>query len=361
MTSLKQLHFVLKNGLRREGTAWRALRAVRETALHFRRANLDVATDNYLLDRNPIILFTHWEPHHLRLMLDVLPGERPAHIFFFLWWSHETAGRVTLLCNEYHKYIKRRPGHRIQFLCNTIKEAALIEAEGVPCMYCNHNAFIDESLYRPYPECAKRFDAIYNSRLEPFKRHHLAQKIRSLALVTYGVDDLPASHVQNVRTALAHGEWLNFADDGRYRLISREEVPVLLAAARVGLCLSAEEGAMYSSGEYLLCGLPVVSTPSVGGRDVFFDDEYTAIVEDTAESVAAGVEKMAALPLDSSQIRARTLERMWTHRRRLIGFIQKIYEAERKQSIVQTDLSVWFRNRMLEWHKWSDIAREVRG
>ena len=34
---------------------------------------------------------------------------------------------------------------------------------------------------------------------------------------------------------------------------------------------------MLASIEYLLAGLPVVSTPSLGGRDHYFDDEYCLI------------------------------------------------------------------------------------
>mgnify|MGYP006234474903 CR=1 FL=1 len=55
--------------------------------------------------------------------------------------------------------------------------------------------------------------------------------------------------------------------------------------------MSSAEGAMYSSVEYLLCGLPIVSTKSTGGRDVFFTNENCIIAEDTPESVAECVQK----------------------------------------------------------------------
>jgi glycosyltransferase involved in cell wall biosynthesis len=44
-----------------------------------------------------------------------------------------------------------------------------------------------------------------------------------------------------------------------------------LARAVVGLCLSTVEGSNYASMEYMLAGLPIVSTPSIGGREVYFD------------------------------------------------------------------------------------------
>ena len=45
--------------------------------------------------------------------------------------------------------------------------------------------------------------------------------------------------------------------------------------------MSSQEGAMYSSVEYLLCGLPIVSTKSTGGHDVFFTDTNCIIAEDS--------------------------------------------------------------------------------
>ena len=45
------------------------------------------------------------------------------------------------------------------------------------------------------------------------------------------------------------------------------------------------EGANYSSSEYLLCGLPVVSTESSGGRDYWFDDYNSIICKPNEDSV----------------------------------------------------------------------------
>jgi len=61
--------------------------------------------------------------------------------------------------------------------------------------------------------------------------------------------------------------------------------------SKVGLCLSKKEGAMFASIEYLLCGLPIVSTRSVGGRDEFFTDKNCIFAEDNAESVKQCVDE----------------------------------------------------------------------
>jgi glycosyltransferase involved in cell wall biosynthesis len=357
MTTTEQLRRALTYRLRREGLVWRSLRAVDGMLLPFKRLDLGAATDNLVLDTDPIVLITHWETHHLRLMRQVLPRTR-AYVLFFLWWTHETGDRVRLLRREYHRYVKERPEHRILFLCNTSTEASLLSRAGIPSVHCNHNAFLDERLYRPLP-AVKRFDAVYNSRLEPFKRHALARQVRSLAILTYGLDESPVGYVREVRQMLAHAEWLNFPAQDGYRLIPREEIPRHLASARVGLCLSAEEGAMYASGEYLLCRLPIVSTRSKGGRDVFFDDEYVAIVDDTPEAVAAGVERMVRLSPDPEYIRNRTIEKLRRHRDLLIDSVQRIYDAEGVGRRFGQEFPARFTNRMLGWHRWSDISRRL--
>ena len=76
-----------------------------------------------------------------------------------------------------------------------------------------------------------------------------------------------------------------------YQHIDKEEINNLLNKSKIGLCLSRVEGAMYSSVEYLLCGLPVVSTKSMGGRDAFFTNTNCLIADDTPESVAECVKK----------------------------------------------------------------------
>ena len=111
-------------------------------------------------------------------------------------------------------------------------------------------------------------------------------------------------------------------------MIRPEDMYKYINQARVGLCLSAEEGAMYASAEYLLCGLPVVSTRSTGGRDTYFDDTYVKIVEDTPEAVAEGVEEMIERNIDPHYIRERTITKMKEHRDTFINLIQSIYDKE---------------------------------
>ena len=120
----------------------------------------------------------------------------------------------------------------------------------------------------------------------PFKRHELAAEVANLALLhAQFKEPPPESHAYGVRNALKDAHWFNDDSIGRYRLLGPSEINEAYNECKTGLCLSAEEGAMYASIQYLLAGVPVVSTRSGGGRDTFFDPRTTLIVDDNATAV----------------------------------------------------------------------------
>ena len=76
-----------------------------------------------------------------------------------------------------------------------------------------------------------------------------------------------------------------------------------IGEAACGLALSAVEGAMFSCGEYSLCGVPVVNTKNLGGRDTLLPDFAVRYADDTADSVAENVEYCVNNPIDPQEIR----------------------------------------------------------
>ena len=60
---------------------------------------------------------------------------------------------------------------------------------------------------------------------------------------------------------------------------------------------------MFSCGEYSLCGVPVVNTKNLGGRDTLLPDFAVRYADDTAESVAENVEYYVNNPIDPQEIR----------------------------------------------------------
>ena len=109
-------------------------------------------------------------------------NHRVVYILVSLSWCHEFPRRIKQLTLWQAQHLRRFPRHRSIFMANR---------NGVPqagsCRAGNglvsSNAFVSPAIFRPLPESKKRFDAVYDARINPFKRHNLATGIRSLALI----------------------------------------------------------------------------------------------------------------------------------------------------------------------------------
>jgi glycosyltransferase involved in cell wall biosynthesis len=146
--------------------------------------------------------------------------------------------------------------------------------------------------------------------------------VENLALITYRKGDSSRSYVKSTLASLGHATWLNGRPDRRIEWFGDAAVNRNLNRARVGLCLSATEGFMHASAQYLLAGLPVVTTPSVGGRAIFYEPDYVRTVAADPAAVAAAVEAFCAAPPDAGHIREKTLEKFALHRARFLELIR---------------------------------------
>lgn len=243
------------------------------------------------------------------------------------YYTYETPGRIDELKGQVEQFRTRYPQHKLHFVCATRAEHRMFEEAGlVPATFMNKNALVDERLFTVQEGVAKEFDAVYNAQIFPVKRHYLAASIPRLALLGYQDPRLAsevAEYGEEVRESLKHAVWLNDI----HHPIPPRDVPSVISRAKVGLCLSNEEGPMAASIEYLLCGLPVVSTQSLGGRDVFFDDDYALIVDDNVEAVSEAVQELIGRNLDPHMIRSRTLMKMIEHRQVFVDTVQSYIDA----------------------------------
>jgi hypothetical protein len=114
---------------------------------------------------------------------------------------------------------------------------------------------------------------------------------------------------------------------------------------------------MYASIQYLLAGLPVVTTRSLGGRDVFFDQEYVATVDDRAEAVRLGVEELIRRDIPPGVIRAKTLARIAVQRSALIAIVQRIYDEEGEGRDFSAEWPALFHHKMLRHQRHEDTIR----
>lgn len=201
---------------------------------------------------------------------------------------------------------KLLPGHVFLPLTATENETFCLAQHGIPSLLASGLIFVDETLWRPRPDDIPglpMFDAVYVARLDPGKRHELAQGIDRLMLIYgYALSQPPAEAYARVRALLPKAFYAN------HRLskggdLEQAEICRLFGHSRVGLCLSAVEGCMRVSMEYLLAGLPVVSTPSIGGRDRYYVAPYCRIADPHPDSVAAAVRDLAEKNLNHQKIR----------------------------------------------------------
>lgn len=198
-------------------------------------------------------------------------------------------------------------GHaKIFFATNEPSEARWLRLCGLQAGCFSHNLHVRENFFVPSSQ-PKQFDAVYAAQMAPFKRLHLASRIRSLNVITYQRGH-PQWDLHAYAPELSHSVY-------NPTFMSREAVLDIYQRSQVGLALSKIEGAMFSSCEYLLCGLPVVSTPNRGGRDRYFEPWYATTVAADPTAIAAAVERLVAVPPDAEEIRRTVIAKM--HRDRL--------------------------------------------
>jgi len=283
--------------------------------------------------------------------------DRDAYFLFAFTRSMEERSVIEKLKVDTVDHGKKFPRHRFIFLCNAKSEVELLKEYGLDAHLINHNCFVDERIFTVKAEVEKVYDAVYDAQLSRVKRHYLASEIESLAFITYlFYPGLREAFVLDVIRGFDKAHWFNKPYRRDYRVLAPGEVADALNMCRVGLCLSAEEGGMYASIQYMLCGLPIVSTRSKGGRDEFFDDRYVKIADDTPGAVKAGVEEMIGRNIPAGLIRGETIKKITAHRDRLITLVQRIYGEQGIERDFRREWERMFFNKMLRPRKISEAV-----
>lgn len=260
-----------------------------------------------IVSTDPLIVMAKRDPD-LPFGLASLEPERfdgvPSLHFVGLTWSSESKNMAERAKRDLVEIERRLPQARFVVLANTLIESLVLSEAGVPNIVANELIFIDERAYTPASPAARRpptYDAVYVGRLHDAKRHELATAIANLLLI-YAKPE--AREIERVKALLPNARFANHEfNGGTHKLLKDTEVRELLLASSVGLCLSATEGAMRASIEYRMCGLPVVSTKSTGGRDRYLFGPHVRIVRDDPDEVAAAVRELKAKAFDPFAVR----------------------------------------------------------
>lgn len=212
-------------------------------------------------------------------------------------------------------------------LCNDERDMELFEKYQFHAVLVNQNAMLDENQTMfPLPT-VKLYDAIYVARLIELKRHYLANLIGNLALVAGPTAGSAPSNSIPPHTFRNELE------------LPPSEVCKKINQSYCGLILSANEGASFVSSEYLLCGIPVVSTQSEGGRSIWYNAYNSIIAEPTPASIKEAVNYFVNNPRDPERIRNDHILLGNLHRQRFIHLISSILE---KSGIQYIDAQKYF-------------------
>ena len=258
-----------------------------------------------------LVLFFHDGVNTIRDLAEEGLLERSLCYFTFSWFvSKKTvesiAGKVAAarsICGD------EAISKHLRFLLNSPEEydnaVRLLPEEC--CVLFSNAALLNERQF-PLLDVEKTHDAVYNARANSFKRHELTAMVEDKIFVCYDWKEQDLNLEQ-------------FEPKEIFRNLKGNKVAKVIQMARVGLMLSEREGACYASLEYLLCGMPVVSTPSHGGRDAYYDETTAIVCDPTPEAVARAVEEAVGKCQDGTfsrdRIRETTLARMDGFRRGL--------------------------------------------
>ncbi|MDR8393376.1 glycosyltransferase [Aliifodinibius sp. S!AR15-10] len=283
----------------------------------------------------------------LRYDIDIICGT---------WWTLEHIKRVIKVAYIYYSVNNKYDNINVIIACNTLKEYRYLKILGIEVLFCNQNCFVDENLFRICDKVDRKYKAIYNAVLKEWKRHYLCNEIENLGIVTYNFSN--TEYKNRLDKSLDDPYWFNY-NNGEPLFLNNEQLVKALNQAQVGLALSKEEGAMYASIEYLMCGLPVVSTSSKGGRDVFFNNKNSVIVEPTPSAVKEGVDYFLERDIDPYQIREVTLNKIHEHRERFISYVNKLIKKKGVSHDISDTWNQWFVHKLRHEGTINKIRREL--
>ncbi len=290
-------------------------------------------------------------------------ADRPVHLLWTFPGGAHSPQFVESVAAESRSIESNYPRAVNHYLANTPSERDWASAAGLRTALASQNGLIDERIFDIGPTVSQEWDAIYDAQIHKAKRHALASQVESLALISYIYRPSLAfdpGYAAITREAMSHAVWLNDPYRRGYRKLSPPEVAAAYNRAGCGLMLSAEEGAVYASTQYLLSGIPVVSTPSEGGRELFYSPENSVIVEPSPDAVKAGVSQAQSLRKNRALIRSITLERVLEHRKSFVDYVSEILRQESGAENFEKLFPTLFSHTMLKFQRLDSLVEEAR-
>ena len=255
----------------------------------------------YFLDENRQIAMCSFN------VLEKLDEDSQISLLYYFPTANIRAKNIVKWVRRFHAFQSSNKTRLI--VCTDVAtEARWLRTFGIEAIFANQNMNCSEHDFHIMQQVEDpTYDAVYAAQLKSFKRIELAEKIDRIYVITYKSGTVADLH--SAYPTMLHADF-------NTTFLDHHEVCSIYNRANCGLALSWREGAMWASMEYQLAGLPVVSTPSRGGRMHYYDPETWVIAEPTASGVRSAVDKIVARGLPRTFVRERALEKVNNERRR---------------------------------------------
>jgi glycosyltransferase involved in cell wall biosynthesis len=197
----------------------------------------------------------------------------------------------------------------------------------------NHNAFIDESVYKIDYTVEPTFDLVVSSCFCKYKNLHLVKDINNnVCSIGYfqGSDTSEILEINKENFYFANFKENKVKTRENFLWIDPPTSRKYYNMSKIGGIFSTTEGACFSSSEYLLCGLPVLSCKCSGGREIWYNDENSVLCDPNEESVSSSlnlmIDKYNSGGYDREKIRQQHIEQMDIHRNNLTNEVIKLLQ-----------------------------------
>ncbi|MDC1037983.1 hypothetical protein OAR31_02815 [Candidatus Marinimicrobia bacterium] len=275
---------------------------------------------------------------------EIIGKDRKAFFLVSFWWTlFDGPNTIQQIIKSYRFHQDKYHHHRILFLLNNLDESREFKKNAIPCKFIHQNALVDSNIFKPI-SISKTYDIIYNARLDSMKRHYLLKDCRNISLVSgyvMNIDRSKEEYLNELKKYIPHAFMINsnqptslenFNYEMGIQLLKSNEVNNAINSSKVGVILSAKEGACYASIEYLLAGIPVVSTKNIGGRDYFLDKRFCRIVSSNPKAIKNAVDELISLDISPNFIREETIKKMNHHLYKLKKLLRNILKMDKKNN-----------------------------
>ncbi len=292
----------------------------------------------YLISKDPYIIIILEPINDIQLFSKTIGKDKDiVFLKFFSWTLYDKPYLLERTIFDYRIHLQKYPRHKLILLLNTVEEYNYFKKNDIDCHFINHNSLVDPQLFKP-SSVTKKYDVVYNGRLELGKRHYLLSLCKSIALISAPIlkqNEEKLKYLGMLKDAIPNSKIFNFSGGINLSALQSlkyipqlkpESISKILNLSRVGVILSYKEGACYASIEYLLSGIPMVTTKNIGGRDIFFDDRFCVRSLSNNYSVKHNIHKLIEKDIDPIIIREATLKKMKPHIDRMKNLILNIFK-----------------------------------